>query len=174
MNITVNVDEVTLATVVEEVVGYDPENDTEVTSSGTMAQLVAAQLVDRITKDDRWPMLRDQVIDIRREVITAAVIPMIEEAVKKQYQRTDSWGDPTGEPTTLRDTILKEANKLLTRPTDSYNRGEGNMIQKIVREEVKTAFTKEIQDAVKAARKQVATEIGAHVAQAVETAMKGR
>ncbi len=52
MNITVNVDEVTLATVVEEVVGYDEEGEPR-TTSGTMAQLVAAQLVDRITKDAR-------------------------------------------------------------------------------------------------------------------------
>lgn len=173
MNITVNVDEVTLATVVEEVVGYDEEGEPR-TTSGTMAQLVAAQLVDRITKDARYPRLVDQVIDIRREVIKDAVVPMIEEAVKKQYQRTDSWGERTGEPVTLRDTILKEADKILKQPVDSYNRGQGTLIQKIIREEVMAAFSNEIRDAVKLARKQVAGEVGQQVATAVENAMRGR
>lgn len=173
MNITVNVNEVTLATVVEEVVGYDPDRDTEVTSAGTMAQLVAAQLVDRIVKDRRYPRLVDQVIDIRRETIKAAVTPMIEEAVLKQYQRTDTWGEKTGESTTLRDTIVAEARKMMQQPT-GYDSRDGSVVQKIVREEVRKAFTKEITDAVAAARKQVAAEIGAQVAKSVETAMRGR
>ncbi len=75
---------------------------------------------------------------------------------------------PCGIPSSRRRT------RSLKQPVDSYNRGQGTLIQKIIREEVMAAFSNEIRDAVKLARKQVAGEVGQQVATAVENAMRGR
>lgn len=173
MNITVKVDEVSLATVVDQALAYDDENGSYVAGERTVAHLVAEMIVDRLAQDhDRWYELRKTVTDVKREVIREAVLPMVEQAISEPIQKTSAYGDPLGAPVTLREVIVDEARKLLDKRADTY--GSQTVLQKIVAEEVQKAFAAEIKDAVAKARASVADDIGKQVAAAVTNAMKGR
>lgn len=169
MNITVKVDDVTLDTAVTEALD-DHEN---VVGRCTIGDLVAQQIVAKLVKDDRWRSLRDEVTQIRTEMIREAIRPMVEEAVSQPFQKTTLYGEAHGQPVTMREIIIDEARKMLTRPADSYGGRESEtVIKKIVREEVQRAFTGVIADQVKLAREQVADEIGDKVADAVKLGMQ--
>lgn len=177
MNITIQVDEISLSTAVADVIGYDKDDGApHKAGERTVGDVVAEKIVDRIieTGDDHWQMLRERVRDIRAEMIREAVRPSIEEAISAPLRKTDGFGEPMGGPTTLKQIIVDEARKMLSKPASTDYRSSQTVVQKIVAEEVKQAFVAEIKDAVKQAREQVAGEIGQQVASAVSAAMKGR
>lgn len=175
MNITVNVDEVTLDTVVAEVYGYDEDGYAGKQSTGTIADLVAAKIVEKVAADEtRWRPLTRHVTEIRTEVIREMIRPQIEQALSEPFRKTNGYGEPAGEPVTLRTLIVAEVRKAMAEPADSYNRAKGSFVDQLVRNEVRAAFAAEVADAVKQARTAVAAEIGQHVASAVQAAMKAR
>ena len=174
MNITVNVDEVSLDTVVAEIVAFDEDGDPYPNGERTVADLVAAQIMARLLKDDGYRQLATRVQEIRAEEIRAAVRPLIEEALRRPIRKTNTYGEATGAETTLTEVIIDEAQKAITKPLDSYNRDKGTFLSKTVADEVKKALSAEIADAVKKAREQVSAEIGQHVAAAVQAGLKAR
>lgn len=176
MNITVSVSDVALDTVVAEVFGYDQETG-EPFAMGpgkTVADLVAAQIVDRLVKDDRWPSLAEKVREIRSEVIREAIRPSVDEAIAAPVCKTNTWGEPMGKPTSLREVVIDEARKLMNEPVDRYAQAKGTYLTKAVRDEVQAALKAEIAEAVKQVREQVSAEAGQLVATAVTNAMKGK
>lgn len=178
MNITVSIDEVSLATAVNDVLGFD-EAGGELISTGeqvTIADLVAAKITERVTRDENWHDFSRRVRDIRAEVIRELVRPQIERAVLAPVTLTNTYGEPSGKTTTLRELIVDEARKALNSPADpnGYGRDRKTLVQKIVAEQVQAAFTAELADAVKQARTAIADEIGKQVANSVTAAMKAR
>ena len=174
MNITVNVDEITLDTIVGEITEYDGDSDLIVKGNRTVADLVAEQIVATLVKDERWKSLRNSVLDIRTEVIREALMPVVEEAMTGAFQRTNSYGEPAGAKVTMRQVIADEVAKMMNNPADSYNREKGTVLQVMVRKEVEAALGAEVRGAVKQAREQVAAEIGQMVASAVQAGLKAR
>ena len=174
MNITVKVDEISLDTAVAEVFAYDEDGDAYARGERTVGDLVAGQIVDRLVRgaNTGWPGLVAKVTEIRNEVIRETVRPQIEEAVAAPFRKTNSYGEPVGEPTTLRQLIVDEARKAVNEPADRYS--SSTFLQQAVRAEVQKALAKEIADAVKQAREQVAAEVGQHVAAAVQAGLKAR
>jgi len=168
MNITVNVDEVTLDTIVRQ--GYDGESAT------TIADLVAAEIVQRLAaKREEWYELSRTVTEIRREVIREAVLPAIEQAIAAPIQKTSLYGDPVGDPVTLREVIVDEARKVISaKDPNDYRGDKGTFLVRVVREEVSNALRAEIAAEVAKAKAAVADEIGRQVAGAVTAAMKAR
>jgi hypothetical protein len=177
MNITVNVSDVALDTIVAEVFGYDSETGDEYQiGNKTIADLVARQIVERLIKDDRYTTLAHYVTDIRKEVIRDAIRPAVEEAIAAPIRRTNTWGDPVGETvTTLREVIVKEAREVINaKDPNDYRGDKGTFLERTVRAEVAKAMHDEIVAEVAKAREAVAGEIGKQVATAVTNAMKGR
>lgn len=174
MNITVNVDEVSLDTAVASIVRYDGDDSECVAGERTVADLVAELIVNRLMKDGRWGYLRDCVLNIRKEVIREALLPVVEKAMSEPFQRTNSYNEPAGPQVTMREVIADEAKRLMTQPADSYNRDKGTLLQVMVRKEVEAALGAEVRDAVKQAREQVSAEIGQMVANAVHAGLKAR
>lgn len=179
MNIEIKVDDITLSTVVGDVVDFDEDGDAVSTGrERTVADLVAAQIVNQVVRDARYPNLVDQVTRIRDEEIRAAVKPTIEQAINRPIRKTNYYGEATGEETTLTEVIVEEARKLLEEPADQYRREQGTVLQQAVRAEVKRAFEAEIADAVKQARDMVAAELGdtvsAQIAAAVKAGLKAK
>lgn len=173
MNIEIKVDDITLSTVVADVMSYDEDGD--LVASGkerTVAELVAAQIVERVVRDDRYPRLKDKVTEIRDEEIRAAIRPAIEQAVNRPIRKTNTWGEATGQETTLSEVIVDEARKYMKEPADKYRREDGTVLQKLVHDEVHKAFATEIADAVKQARELVATELGDKVSDQITAAVK--
>lgn len=171
MNITIQVDDITLSTVVADVVSFDEDGDTYTEGSKTVADLVAAQIVERVVRDDRYPRLRDKVTEVRDEEIRAAVKPAIEEAVNRPIKKTNGYGEATGQETTLSEVIVDEARKYMKEPADKYRREAGTVLQSLVRAEVERVFKAEIADAVKQARDLVAGQIGGQVSERITAAV---
>jgi hypothetical protein len=176
LNIKIQVDEISLSTAVAEVVGIDEDGDPYPSGERTVGDLVAKEIVDRIiaNRDSHWQTLRERVRDIRAELIREAVQPAIEEAVARPIVKTNSYGEPVGESTTLRELIVEEARKICREPADKYRREQGSILTKLVADEVRKALDAEIKDAVKQAREQVSTEIGSLVAASVQSGLKAR
>jgi hypothetical protein len=173
VNITIQVDDITLSTVVADVVDIDEDGDLVATGKErTVADLVAAQIVDRLVSDDRYPRLRDRVTEIRGEEIRAAIRPAIVEAVSRPIKKTNGYGEATGQETTLSEVIVDEARKYMKEPADKYRREAGTVLQSLVRAEVDRAFKAEIADAVKQARDLVAGQIGSQVSEQIAGAVK--
>ncbi|MFE4867650.1 hypothetical protein [Streptomyces sp. NPDC056682] len=167
MNIEIKVDELSLNTIVADVVSFDEDGDPYTEGTKTVADLVATQIVNRLVKDDQWKRLREQVLDIRTEEIRAAVRPSIDEALARPIYKTNTYGERTGQETTLAELISEEARKQLAEPADRYRSEKGTVLQQAVRAEVKKAFETEIADAVQKARELVVAELGGDLAERV-------
>lgn len=174
MNITVNVDEVTLSTAVAEIIRYDSEDEEYREGQRTVADIVAEQITARLIKDEHWRSLKDHVLRIREQVIREALTPVVEKALTESFQKTNSYGEPVGGQITMRQVIAEEAKKIMTGPADTYNRDKGTLLQVMVRKEVEAALRNEIRNAVKQAREQVAADIGQMVANSVQAGLKAR
>lgn len=177
MNIEIKVDEVTLATVVDDIIGHDEDTGETYRSGGrTIGDLVARQLVDAARREtDRYRTLITKVTEIRTEMIRDAVRPEIEAAIAAPVKLTNSFGEATGRETTLRELIVAEARKALNAPVDgSGYRNSQTFVQKVVAEQVQNVLATEIASVVKAARDQVATEIGDAVKTAVQAGLRAR
>lgn len=169
MNITVQVDDATLASVIHEAAEYSEGR------GWTVGDEVARQLAQRIYSDrDVWPSFRDRVTQVRDEEIRAQVQPLITKALTNPLQRTNSYGEPAGGTTTLSEIIVAEAKRLVTRPKDDYSRSGRTVLHEMVEAEVKKALGTEIADAVKLARETVSGQIGTMVAAAVADGMRKR
>ncbi|MEV5944827.1 hypothetical protein [Streptomyces sp. NPDC051994] len=167
MNIEIKVDDITLSTIVGDVVSFDEDGDPYTEGHRTVGDLVAAQIVERLVKDDQWKRLREQVLDIRKEEIRAAVRPSIDEAIARPIYKTNGYGERTGQETTLAELISDEARKQLAEPVDRYRTEKGTVLQQAIRAEVKKAFETEIADAVQKARDLVVSELGGDLAERV-------
>ncbi len=172
MNIEVKVDEISLNTVVGEVISFDEEGETYASGDyRTVAHLVAAQIVERLLKDQQYPTFREQVLEIRKEEIRAAVRPSIDEALTRPIYKTNTYGERTGQETTLAELIADEARKQLSEPVDRYSSEKGTVLQVAIRAEVKKAFGDEIAAAVKQVREQVTKELSGRMAEQLTAAV---
>ena len=102
MNITVQVDEVTLDTAVREATEYDEDAD-GFRQPPTVGHLVAAQIVDRLIRTDGWQSFSSAVLQVRTDLIREAVRPLLAEAIAAPVQKTNSYGEPVGGTVTLRE-----------------------------------------------------------------------
>lgn len=165
MELKVIIDTVTLDTVVGDVVRYDSDGDPYTDGKSTVGDKVAELVKDAVVKSPEYTSLRERVTRIREEEIREAVKPLIQQALQRPIQRTNSWGESTGRETTLSEIIMDEAKKVFTTSRDNYNKQA--FISEVVAKEVKAAFGTYIQDEVKKAREAVAKELGSKVSSAV-------
>lgn len=166
MNITVNVDEVTLSTLVHE--SYDGDG------GKTIGDEVAYLALRRLADDrDGWNSITQRVDRITDEEIREHVRPLITGALTRPFRQTNSFGEPVGQETTLSSVIVAEARNAFKVRADSYGSNQ-TVLQKLVAEEVQKAFKDVIAEEVKQARALVADQIGEQVAEAVKAGMKAR
>jgi hypothetical protein len=168
MEFTVNVEKIDLA----EHVASHYDDDGDRVPSGTLADLVAHQLVVQFAKSDSYRGLAERVRTIRDEEIRKLLEPTLTEAFTGPIHATNSYGEKTGAATTLRELIMAEAKKITTLPSDSYSRDKGTRLQQIIRAEVDAAFKAEIAQAVKDAREAVGKEFGSTISEAITAAVR--
>jgi hypothetical protein len=149
-------------------VTYDDEGES-ITSPTTVEELVldlaAKALVDRtIAKAGKqWPGdMLDRVRNIRDEQIREILGPMVTEAVERSFTPTDTFGSPRGEPTTLRDEIVKQGVQWLQgREGEFRNPSRRTHIQQLIYDEVERAMAKELKDAMAKAKAEVLAAVQA-------------
>lgn len=164
--------------------GYNAEG-TEVSERQTLEDIVigeAARLLVNQAKagrDSLFDSLTARVRALRDEQIRLALAPVIQEALDGPIQKTNSFGEPlTGQTTTLRDEILTEARSMLkaTSVRSDLRSQEASPLQKIIRDEVGSALTKELKAEVDAAKAEVLAAVrekGAEVLASTIASMAG-
>jgi hypothetical protein len=130
----------------------DPDDPTEerLDLVGVVIEEAARQIVVQVrnqaTKNGVYDGLRERVQRIRDEEIRAAITPAIHEALTTALQPSDPYGQPKGEPKSLHEIVVEQAIKAIQTPVkDHYSRDSGlTPAQVFIRDEVRTAFTKEL------------------------------
>ncbi|MGH3381876.1 MAG: hypothetical protein ACRDP6_44825 [Actinoallomurus sp.] len=164
MNIEVNVTGVDLATVTG---GYGPDGEPT-----TLGDLVVAEIARQYMRTDDLSDLHRQIRMVRDEVIRERVTPMIEEAVSRPIQRTGSYGDPIGEPVSMREVVVDEARKVLQgTPNGSYGRDREPIGRKLIREMVEKELRDELADAIKDERQKVVDAVRGQAAELITEAV---
>lgn len=164
MEIKVTVDNVDF----ESVVGhrYDDEGDRV---DATLADKVAEELVTRAMRDTGYRKFAQHIADIRDEEIRKRAAAEIEQALTTPFQRTNTYGEPAGKPTTLREEIAAEARKALAEAAgrDTYRMGDSakkiaDLIQREAATAVHTLLKKEMDEEIgrlRAAMREKAVQI---------------
>lgn len=156
MNITVNVDSIDLGEYIDS--HYDSDGDR--VPAGTLGDAVVRQLVEKFSRSDVYKGLAERVRTLRDEEIRTQLAPVITEALASPIKRTNSYGEKTGEDTTLREVIVAEARTWLnSKKDDNYGRStNGTHLQVMIRKAVEDAFQAEIADVVKKIRDDIANQ----------------
>jgi hypothetical protein len=166
LNITVNVTDVDLDSILEPGIESDGETHGHmepVTLREAVIQRVAGDVLTRMAHEDRAAILR-RISEIRAEVIRELVTPILEEAVASGVQRTNTFGEPTGPVKPLRDIVLEEARAALTK-REYHDRP--TFVEKVVREEVQRTIREELQAEIKAEAEKAKAAIRAKAAELI-------
>lgn len=187
MRINVQIDEVTLDSMVEQVYArgvrhtYDGPEETEPYRDGarTLGDLVADQIVAKVIADsDRYNELRRRVEAIRDEEIRRLVEPLVRAAVEQPVPRTNSFGEPTGTPTSIREMVLKAANAHMGNNVRLRDGSSTSQLQawvaEIVAAEFKAFITAEVKVVKDAVSRSLATQATEAVTAVVQNALAGR
>lgn len=149
------------ATVLDSLLGSGRYDEDGEVPGGPVAHhvvvLAARQLADE---------LRVAVQEEIREQVAARVEEIIAATLEEGVRKTDTWGQPVGEPVTVATLIRQETENFLTAVSGDYNRRE-TRLQKLLREQVDRAWTKEANAAVAAGKEQVMATLRAKAAEVV-------
>jgi hypothetical protein len=172
VNITVNVDgDVDLTAVVGE--HYDGDRECHVPQ--TLGDLVADRLVQRLIHDreSEYRNVAREVADTRRDIIRELVTAEVETALTNPVIPTNSWGESTGEPTTLRAEIVRIARESVRvrKPNTVATRDE-SAVELLIRKEISGALAKELADVVAAEKAKVVALVHAKAAELIADAVK--
>lgn len=107
--------------------------------------------------------MREEVRRVRSELIRKRLAEQIDAALSDPIQRTTLWGEPQGEPTSVRELIREELQRLLSaKPnrTGSYgsNNDPGNLAE-MLKDATRDILGNELREEIKQARLQVGTDI---------------
>lgn len=131
------------------------------TLAEVIAEMAAGRMLLSLTNEERTG-LRHRVMEISDAEIRMQVQPLVAEALARSMRKTNRWGEPTGEPITLAEAIMDEAQTQLTRTThdDSFSgQRKRTLVQEIVAKEVERTIRHELAQEMSAAREQVAAAI---------------
>lgn len=173
MNIEINVSEIDLDTVIAKTVAFDEDGDAYTTGERRLGDAIVLQLVERIVRDNAYGnAIRDRVQRIRDEEIRAAVQPIIADAVAAPVQKTNSYGEPIGAASTMREVVIDQVRKFLEERPDSYRNNNQTRLSLLVRAEVEAVFKKELAAEVQKVRDAVLEGIGGQVSTQVQDAIR--
>lgn len=173
MNINITVSEVDLTAVIGECPQYDTDGEYMGAGTRTLGDAVAAQIALDLKRDDQYPGLRSRVIDIRSDEIREQIKPIVTKAIEGNIQKTDEWGQPVGNSTTLHALIVKEVNDYLKRKVDGSYRSDGKtVVQKFVEEAVDKVVKRELAEAIAEEKAKVVVAVRAKAAELIAAAVK--
>lgn len=170
MTISVDVSNVDLTTVVGTRRVRD-DDDGYYDGPMTLGEAVAREIAGELMKDESYPGLRQKVLSLREEEIREQLRPIVTGALEAPVQKTNSFGEPAGEPASLTSLIVKEAQSYLTRRADSYGTGQ-TIVQKFITEAVDRALKKELAEVVADEKAKVVAAVRAKAAELIATAVK--
>lgn len=169
INVTVSdLEAIDLNTVIgEDVSYYNPETEETEYRPRTLGDVLIERMVSNAVKDtDIYRgILRKRVHELRDEMIRAQIEPMIAAAMTGPIHLTNSYGEPTGKATTMRELIQEQVTRFITPGTGSFR--EPSAFQKLLAQEVNRQFTKELTDAIGAEKDKARKLVRDHAAKVV-------
>lgn len=151
-----------LDTPVTRIPRYSGDPDYEPEDAQTILDLIVERAASQLSHASRDlnTKVQARALAMVEEGMREKVDALIEETLTNPVRKTNDWGEPTGEPTTLRAIIIKEAQGWLTRsiPRDNPRRGQDGRYQcaaELVSETVEKVMSRELADQVKAAKEMV-------------------
>lgn len=173
MNINITVSEVDLTSVIGEWSHYDVEGDYVGTGPKTLGDAVAAQIAADLKRDEGYPGLKSKVMEVRNDEIREQIKPIVAKAIEGNIQKTNEWGQPVGQSTTLHELIVKEVNDYLKRKvSDGYRSGNQTVIEKFVQDAVDKVVKKELAEAIVDEKTKVVAAVRAKAAELVAAAVR--
>lgn len=172
MNINVDVTDISLDSEVGEHKVYDGDGDGGWDREPqTLGQAVAEHIAERLMKDDRYPKLREQVFELRREEVRRQLEPIVTSAIVAPVQRTNTYGQPYGEPITMTELIIQETREFLGK-VDSYRREDGTVVQKAIRDAVSKTIRAELAEVLAEEKAKVVAAVRAKAAELIADAVR--
>ena len=148
-----------------------PELDLDAPVGGQkLADVICREALRKLAKGPEWDSLKDRVRAITDEEIRNHVTDAIRDALNGEIRRTNMYGEPQGEPTTLRALIGQEATKALGKDSGGYPHRE-TVLQKLIREQVEAALKAELAEAIKEERAKVVAAVREQAGQLIAEAV---
>jgi hypothetical protein len=171
MNINVDVTDISLDSEVGTRKVYDGDGVYDGHEPQTLGQAVAEDIANRLVKDDRYKRLRDEVFELRKEETRRQLEPIVAAAIAAPIQRTNTYGQPYGEPVTMTELIIQETRDFLGK-VDSYRREDGTVVQKAIREAVSKTIRAELAEVIAEEKAKVVAAVRAKAAELIADAVK--
>lgn len=167
--LNIAITDLTLDTIIEG--GYE--------GSQTLGNAIINRAVERMTKAGEYSEvssgLRKRVAQIRDEEIRNLVNLELAKAMTEPVIRTNSYGEATGEPTTLRALIIEHAKDFFTKKVSSGNYGRGpetTSAQRVIADMIKETMTKELAAVFSEEKSRVVKAIQANAAEVIADAVR--
>jgi len=156
-----------------EIRDYDHETGAVETRGKTLGDLVAEQITQKLVADDHYREMRKRYLKVRDEEIRAAVAPVVAEALAGPIQKTNSFGEPTGQQTTMRELIMAETQRLVSKGTDSgYSNRRKTFLQELIEKETGRLFAAELSAVMAAEKEKVVAAVRSAGAELLAEAVK--
>jgi hypothetical protein len=124
------------------------------------------------------PQLRSEMVEVVREVANEVaherVAAVVDEVMAGEIRKTNSWGEPTGEPVTLREILVAEVKTALERKVDTHGRPAGYsrdgmpyvdyVARTAAAEAIKGELAPAVKDAVAEVKSKVTSIVSEHLA----------
>ncbi|MGH3990891.1 MAG: hypothetical protein ACRDSN_00330 [Pseudonocardiaceae bacterium] len=127
----------------------------------------ADQLVGKVGED-----LRKAVLDQFRDEIVSQVAAVVADVIAKPVQLTNTWGEPTGKTTSVREHIAEEVERQLRPHNSNWAGRDKPLLQKLIEVAVVNALTTELSGAIREARDKVVGKVHDHAAELIAGAVK--
>lgn len=148
--------------------GYDEDGESiqsPTTVEDIVLRIAADSIVRHVMRDgyDWRGDLRNRVGSIRDDLIAEKLRPDIDAAFAGPVQKTNTYGDPVGEPVTMREVIVGRVEEWLkSSDRDSYRNPKGlTKPQQLIAEEVDRVLAREMKEAIAAAKAEVVAAVQA-------------
>ncbi len=179
MQINVNVDgldAIDLNTVIgDSVTQYDEDGDAIQGEQLTLGDLVAEKLANKIYAgldyDGRYELSK-KAGEERVKLIRERLVPQVEEVLSGEIQKTNNYGEPNGQKTTMRELVIAEITRVVNAKGDRYHSSENTpLINRVVTAEVNRVLGTELAEVFKAEKDKVVAAVRAQAAELVAEAV---
>lgn len=172
MNIEIKIDQLDVDSIIAKSYERDEEGEIVGEAGIRLGDAIVAKLVAEVKQGSGWhDGVRSRVKQIRDEEIRVACRDVIADAMSQPLAATNSFGERTGAPTTLREMIFKEAQKALGTTGNRYDQDK-SLIEKVIKTEVEAALKKELQPILDGAKVRVREAANAHAAAIISSAVQ--
>lgn len=172
IKIDVTVEDLDLTSVIATKARYDEDDETYVEAGVTLGEMVVRKLIAQTAQTAEYTSLKERIVRVRDEEIRDIIRPLIVEGIEASFQPTNVYGEPKGDPITMRTVVVDQVKDVLRSVKDhnSYDRREP-LVRQLVREMVEKELRKTLSEVIDDERKKVVAAVREQAAQLIAEAV---